>query len=282
VQCSLAKLGLSSASNLPLVLKEKYGRLALVAGASEGIGAAFATALAAAGMDLILVARRMELLQTLASSLSTRYSVHVDCISCDHADSAAPQQLQQATAGREIGLLVYNAAIPYIGYFERDSPEHHTQMAQANMITPMLLTQLFGIEMLARGRGAVILMASLAGFQGSGFLTTYAASKAFDRVLAESLWYEWKDRGVDVIACCAGATSTPNYVNTKPEKSSPFAPRVQTPEEVVRECLDKLGKVPSFVTGTGNKIASFFMQRLMPRRVAITIMGDTARKMYRL
>jgi short-subunit dehydrogenase len=136
--------------------------------------------------------------------------------------------------------------------------------------------------MLKKEKGAVIIMASLAGFQGSGFLAAYAASKAFNRVLAESLWYEWKDKGIDVIACCAGATSTPNYIKSNPEKTGFFAPRVQTPEEVVEECFKKLGKTPSFVSGFGNKIASFIMQRLMPRKMAVKIMSDTTRKIYRL
>lgn len=265
-----------------ILLKQKYGTLALVAGASEGIGAAFATHLATEGMDLILVARRREPLEALAASLTDRYHIHVECITCDLADVHAPELLQKAVEGREIDVLVYNAALSYIGPFEKNSIEQHNQLAQANMATPMNLLQIFGTPMLKRGKGALILMASLAGFQGSGFLAAYAASKAFNRVLAESLWYEWKDRGVDVIACCAGATSTPNFINTKPEKTSLFAPRVQTPDEVVEECFEKLGKNPSFITGSGNKIASFIMQRLMPRRLAITIMGDTTRKMYRL
>ena len=150
------------------------------------------------------------------------------------------------------------------------------------MLTPMNMMKLFGEPMLQKGRGAVILMASLAGFQGSGFLSAYGASKAFNRVLAEGLWYEWKNRGVDVIACCAGATSTPNFIDTKPEKASPFAPKVQAPEEVVSECMKTLGKKPSFISGRGNRIASFFMQKIMPRKMAITIMGDTTKKMYRL
>ena len=282
----LGKSAIQGKSKQPLkssiLLKQKYGRLALVAGASEGIGAAFADHLAAQGVDLILVARRLAPLEELAASLTERYPIHVGCITCDLADANAAQHLQKAVEGKEIDILVYNAALSYIGPFENNSIEHHNQLAQANMVTPMNLMQIFGAPMLKRGKGALILMASLAGFQGSGFLAAYAASKAFNRVLAESLWYEWKDRGVDVIACCAGATSTPNFINTKPEKTSFFAPRVQTPDEVVKECFEKLGKNPSFVTGTGNKIASFIMQRLMPRRLAITIMGDTTRKMYRL
>jgi hypothetical protein len=221
-------------------------------------------------------------LEQLAAELKAKYVVNVTCISCDLADAEAPLQLQKAVGDREIDILVYNAALSYIGPFEKNSIEQHNQMAQANMITPMNLLQIFGEPMLKRGKGALVLMASLAGFQGSGFLAGYAATKAFNRVLGESLWYEWKDRGVDVIACCAGATSTPGFLNTRPEKSSFFAPRVQSPDEVVQECFKQLGKQPSFVTGAGNKLASFIMQRLMPRRLAIIIMGDTTRKMYRL
>ena len=125
-------------------------------------------------------------------------------------------------------------------------------------------------------------MASLAGFQGTPFIATYAATKAFNQILAESLWYEWKNRGIDVIACCAGATSSPNFLNTNPGKQNFFAPKVQTPEAVVAECFKRLGTTPSFITGRANKIASFFMQRMLPRKKAVTIMGDTTKKMYRL
>jgi uncharacterized protein len=263
-------------------LKQKYGPLAMVAGASEGIGAAFSTYLAAAGMDLILIARRKELLNQLAALLIDKYRISVDCITCDLSDIDAVHTIKQAMKDREINLLVYNAALSYIGPFEQNSLEHHNKISCANMITPMNMFQVFGEPMLKKGKGALIMMASLAGFQGSGFLAAYAATKAFSRVLAESLWYEWKNRGVDVIACCAGATATPNFINTKPEKPGFFAPRVQSPEEVVRECMNRLGKRPSFVTGPGNKFASFIMQKLLPRKMAINIMGDSTRKIYRL
>jgi short-subunit dehydrogenase len=206
----------------------------------------------------------------------------VDCIRCDLADHDAALTLKEAMKGKEINMLVYNAALSYIGRFEKNTMEHHHQIACANMLTPMKLFQLFGEPMLEQEKGALVMMASLAGFQGSGYLAAYAATKAFGRVLAESLWYEWKGRGVDVIACCAGATATPNFKKTQPGKQGFFAPRVQRPEEVVRECMRLLGRKPSVVTGTGNKIASFIMQNLLPRKTAINIMGDTTRKMYRL
>jgi len=263
-------------------LKQKYGKTALVAGASEGIGAAYATYLAVEGMDLVLVARRMEPLKNLADALEQKYNIEVQCISCDLGNTNSVQQIAEALNGKEINLLVYNAALPYIGPFIENSVENHYQMAQVNMLTPISLLHYFGGKMLENGKGAVILMASLAGFQGSGFLAMYASTKAFNRIMAESLWYEWKDRGVDVMACCAGSTATPNFKNSQPEDAGFFAPKVQEPEEVVAECFRKLGKQPSFVSGTGNKIAAFFMQKLLPRKMTITIMGDTTRKMYRL
>lgn len=261
-------------------LKEKYGPTALVAGASEGIGAAFATCLAEKGMDLVLIARREGPLQQFATSLEQRYAVHTTCIACDLSAEGAARKIEDSLGGMEINLLVYNAALSYIGPFIKNSAENHRQMAQANMLTPLDMLHSFGGKMLAGKCGGIILMASLAGFQGSGFLSMYAATKAFNRVLAESLWYEWKEGGVDVIACCAGATSTLNFIETQPEKTSFLAPRVQKPREVAEECLERIGKQPSFIAGRGNRVASFFMQKIFSRQTAITIMGDTTRKMY--
>jgi len=262
-------------------LKEKYGPTALVAGASEGIGAAFATCLAEEGMDLVLIARRDGPLQQFAASLEKRYAIRTICVSCDLSAENATRYIEEALNGIEINLFIYNAALSYIGPFIKNSSENHLQMAQANMLTPLNMLYNFGGKMLAKGRGGIVLMTSLAGFQGSGFLSMYAATKAFNRIMAESLWYEWKDSGVDVIACCAGATSTLNYIATNPEKTSFLAPRVQTPQEVAKECLEQIGRQPSFIAGRGNRIASFFMQKILPRKTAITIMGDTTRKMYR-
>jgi short-subunit dehydrogenase len=263
-------------------MKQKYGSTALVAGASEGIGAAFATRLAAEGMDLVLIARRLPPLQQLAETLENKYNVNVTCISCDLSGTNATGLIEEALNCREISLLVYNAALSYIGPFIKNSAENHSKSAQVNMITPLNMVRLYGEKMLAKGKGAIILMTSLAGLQGSGYLSVYAATKAFNRILAESLWYEWKNSGVDVIACCAGATSTPGYKNTNPKKTGFFTPRVLDPEEVPNECIKKLGKQPSFITGRGNRLASFFMQKILPRKMVVKIMGDTTRKMYRL
>jgi uncharacterized protein len=261
-------------------LKQRYGPLALVAGASEGIGAAFSRYLAESGMDLILIARKKEPLEKFATSLAGQYHVNVTTLCCDLSEADSVKYITMALHDMNIGLLVYNAALSFIGPFEDDTEEHMNRIACANIITPMKLVKIFGEKMLINGKGAIILMSSLAGFQGSGFLTSYASTKAFTRIFAESLWYEWKNRGVDVMTCCAGATSTKNYILTNPGKSGFFAPRVTTPEEVVEECFKHLGKKPSFIAGSGNKMAGFLMQRIIPRRMAIRIMGDTTRKIY--
>ncbi|MBN1927202.1 MAG: SDR family NAD(P)-dependent oxidoreductase [Prolixibacteraceae bacterium] len=263
-------------------LKNKYGQTALIAGASEGLGAAFSRYLADAGFNLVLVARRPGPLQKLAEELAKNHKIETSCIPCDLAANDAAQKIEDALEGRQVDVLVYNAALSFIGPFLDDTEEHTDQIVQVNMFTTSKLVRRLGEKMVTRGRGAVILMASLAGFQGSGYLSMYAATKAFNRVFAESLWYEWKDKGVDVMACCAGATSTPNYLNTKPGKTDFFAPPVQRPEQVVNECFKKLGKKPSHLTGRANRLVSFLMHRVLPRKMAVKIMGDSTRNIYRI
>jgi hypothetical protein len=263
-----------------MYLKAKYGETALIAGASEGIGAAFAEGLAAQGFSLVLVARRMEPLQMLAGKLADTYKVSARCVACDLSDEGAAEQVIDALEGEVPGIFIYNAALSHIGSFIEHPLEGHCRAARVNMTTPMELIHRLGAMMLDRGRGAVILMSSMAGLQGSGYLATYAASKAFSRVLAESLWYEWKEKGVDIMACCAGATATPGYLNSGPAKAGIFAPAVMKPEEVVNECFIRLGRQPSFVSGRGNRLASFIMQRVLSRKKAVEIMGSNTRKMY--
>lgn len=263
-------------------LRSKYGSRALVAGASEGIGAAYARFLAMHGIDLVLVARRQEPLMELAGNLIAEYKVSVRCIELDLSYDDAAQRLTEALGGDQVDIFVYNAALSVIGPFTGSPADVHGRAAAVNMLTPVNLVYSLGKAMLAKGRGAVVLMTSMAGLQGSGFLAMYAATKAFSLVLAESLWYEWQGSGVDIIACCAGATSTPGYIRSAPAKTGMLAPRVLKPEEVVAECFEELGRRPSFITGRSNRMASFFMQRIMPRRAAIRIMGNNTRKMYSL
>ena len=263
-----------------MTFKEKYGQTALIAGASEGMGAAYAYALADRGMDLVLIARRTAPLEETGRKIKEEYGVKVLTVNCDLMDNDVLQQIIRAIGDKQIDFLVYDAALSYIGPYLATGLNTHLDIAKVNMLSPLALVHYFGGKMLQRGKGGVVLMSSIAGFQGSGFLSTYAATKAFNRVLAEGLWYEWKEKCVDVIACCAGATATPNYINTKPGKASPLEPKPQLPEQVVEECLRTIGKKPSFISGTGNKLVSFLMQHVFSRKMAVNMMGDGMRKMY--
>lgn len=130
--------------------------------------------------------------------------------------------------------------------------------------------------MAARGRGGILLVASLAGGQGTPIVATYAASKAFEIILAEGLWDELGPAGVDVLACRAGPTRTPTFEASRPRKKVP----TMEPEAVVEEALAALGRKPVVVAGRLNRAVNFVMQRLLSRPGAIRFMGRHTRQMY--
>jgi short-subunit dehydrogenase len=260
---------------------QRYGPGALIAGASFGIGAAFARELAGLGLDLALVARRAEPLESLASELRAANRVDVRVVPCDLADAGVAGTIAGACRGLEIGLLVYNAAASTVGRFLDIPIEDHLRAVDVNARGPVVLAHAFGGAMARRGRGGIVLMSSLTAFQGTPLVTSYGATKAFDLGLAEGLWSELRERGVDVLACCAGATLTPGYERvTHPASASGIAPRPQQPAEVAREALDALGRRPYVVTGRANRVASFVMRRILTRRAAVAVIGRQMRQRY--
>lgn len=252
---------------------EKYGPWALVAGASEGIGAAFATALAQRGLNLVLMARRAEKLYELSQQLEADYGVETEGFNVDLGDfdgvRSILSELQQ-----EIGLLVYNAAYSPIGYF-RDVPGDDLQkIIDVNVRGPLTMTKLLSERMIRRNKGGIILMSSLSGMQGSPKIATYSATKSFNTILAEGLWHELKQQNIDVMACTAGAVRTPGYLNSADHKD---APGTLDPSEVVEETLHALGSGPVVTPGLTNKIAKFIMGRMLPRKKAISIMHNNTK-----
>jgi uncharacterized protein len=125
----------------------------------------------------------------------------------------------------------------------------------------------------ARGRGGLILMSSLAGQQGSPGIAVYAATKAFDAVLAEGLWAELRPHGVDVLACIPGAVATPGLERN----SSGRAPGTVTPDVVAAAALKALGRKPRVVPGTMMRLSAVFMSHLIPRRTAINIIARASK-----
>jgi len=262
----------------PAAFRARYGPYALVAGGSEGIGAAFAQALAARGIHLVLVARKPERLADVANRLRLEHGVEVHTEAFDLGAADVASRAAQLAASREIGLVVYNAAASRIGPFLDTPLDEHLHVVDVNCRGPLVLAHVFGTQMVARGRGGVILMTSLAASQGAPYIASYAASKAFDLVLAESLWHELAGRGVDVLACRAGATRTPAYELSQPDFKGP----VMEAGPVAEAALRRLGHGPSTVAGGLNRLAAFFMGRVLSRRGAIRMMGDTTARIYRI
>jgi len=248
----------------------RYGGWAVVAGASEGIGAAFAKQLAARGLHIVLVARRAEPLAELASWLEASYGVVTRVIALDLADADAAARLVAATADLDVGMLVCNAALARMAPFFETSVEDLGRMVDLNCRTPLLLTHAFGQKMQARGRGGVVLLSSLGALISTPFGATYAATKAFNAVLAESLYGE--NTVVDVVACVPGPTRTPTF-----DKLGSDGLGTLSAEQVADETLQALGRHPRSIPGRMNRVIARVMSGL-PRRWAIGLVASQMRK----
>ena len=255
--------------------RERYGPWAIVAGASEGLGAAYARALARRGLHLVLIARRTDPLEKLAAEIRARDGVEVHGITADLASAETTARIAAEAARLEIGLLVWNAAHAPVGDFTTVDAGSLERVVDVNVRGPVALARSVLPGMTARGRGGIVLMSSMAGNQGTARLATYAASKAFNRVLAEGLWQELAPRGVDVIACTAGAVRTPGYAGA----AGRDAPGTLDADQVAERTLTALGRGPIVIPGFVNRLAAVLLGRLLPRRAAIRIMAATTRRL---
>ena len=256
---------------------KRYGPWALIAGASEGIGAAFARALARRGVHLVLVARRSERLEAAEREIAGIAPVQVRRIALDLARADAAAVLEQEVSDLDVGLVVYNAALAPGGAFLELPLDEQLAAIDVNVRGPLALAHRFGRRLAARGSGGIVLLSSLTAFQGSPFVATYGASKSFLLTLAEGLWFELAPRGVDVLAVCAGATRTPSYLR----RSRQRAPGELEPDQVAHEALAHLARGPAMIPGRFNRFASQLMRRMLSRRTTIRIMGGQTRHLAR-
>lgn len=255
----------------------KYGPWALVTGAAMGIGEEFARQLAALGLDLALVDIQQKPLEALSRELMEKHAIHVRPVTLDLSQPDFMGALIQAVDGLEIGLLVCNAGFSRVDWFLDTPIEDHLRTLNVNARSPLLLSHHFGREMTQRKRGGIILLSSLSSLQGTALVATYAATKAYNWVLAESLWAELGERGVDVLAFPPGSTDTPGWRSGSPRHGKGFY--VMNTRDAVREALENLGRQPSFIPGARNRL-SFALLRLLPRRVTTRIVSNQMRKMY--
>ena len=249
----------------------KYGPWALIAGGSEGIGAAFAERLAAAGINLILVARRAGPLEELADRLRTQSDVQIRTIPTDLSRPEAADIVMRSCADEEIGLLIYNAgAVPAMVEFLDQGEDEALQNTYLNTIGQTAFAARFGKAMRERRRGGIILLGSLAYATGVGRLVTYAASKAYSVILAEGLWYELRPYGVDVLCVVATTTRTPAVQRMGMPLDDPAYPSVE-PSRVADEALAALGHGPVWhMDGSEDIVRSL---RSMPRTEAVEMVS---------
>jgi len=263
--------------------RSRYGPWALVAGAAVGLGAEFAHQLAARGLALVLLDHDEEALRRTAQAIVSARGVAVRAVVMDLGRADLVEAIAGDVAGAEVGLLVYNAALGTVAPFLAMDPSHTQRMLDVNCRGPLLLAHALAPAMAARGRGGILLMSSLSGSFGSAQLAVYAATKAFALVLADALWVELRERGVDVLAVQPGSTRTPGWQSSQPPAGSAAALPVMEPADVVREALDALGAGPSLIAGEENRRAAEVLRRL-DRRQAIEIMSQitsTLRSNYR-
>lgn len=254
---------------------EKYKPVALVTGASSGIGEQFAVQLAAAGFDLVLVARREDRLAALAARLEEAHGVSSTVIVADLADPADTQRVITATADLDVGLLVSNAGFGLKGPHHENDPGRMSDMLMVNCHAPMLFTHAFIPRFRARGAGGIVLTSSVEALLGFPNSASYAASKAFVNSLAEGLWGELSPAGIDVVAVCPGSTDTEAHDLQGVDRSR--LEGVMSPAAVVQATLDRLGDGPTFIAGEHNE-AMFTAMAAMPRRDALLMLGEAIRQ----
>lgn len=268
---------------------DKYGDSALIAGGSEGIGLAFAMRLARQGVRPILVARNKDNLATAAEKITNETGVEVETHSLDLTVSDLDSRVDEIINGREIGTLIYNAgAVHGAGLFLDKPLDHALGLIRLNCIGPVTLVHKLGHAMRRKKRGAVILVSSMSGLCGSGYIAAYASSKSYEITFAESIWLEFKADGVDTLGLIAGSTRTPSMeragLKFSPDaegKSDSMDIRPMDPDDVASEGLSALGTFPTHVAGESNRQSVAWL-RSAPRTETIDVMTRAGGNMFGL
>ena len=249
----------------------KYGPWALIAGASDGVGLAFARRLAGEGLNLILVARNQAKLDAAAAELR---ALGAECITVS-ADLSLPGGADRAIAAagdREVGLVVTNAGADSINsqFLDADIAAWEG-LATINVGTKMRLAHHFGQAMRARGRGGMILINSGACYSGMFGLATYCGSKGFVLNFAEGLWAELRYHGIDVLTMVLGQTDTPSYRASLARSGQPLPEAWANPEHIAETALRQLPHGPIYNWGQTNDVAGVAPNSPDDRRARIVM-----------
>src|SRR6266850_651338 len=250
----------------------------LITGASSGIGEVFARKLAARGRNVLLVARSEDKLITLCNELGRSNSIRAQYVALDLSEPESPARLfeEAEKRGLSIDMLINNAGFGSMGEFSKIELARELNMIDLNIKALVELTYRFLQPMLEHKQGAIINVASTAGFQPVPFMATYAATKAFVLSFSEALWEENRPHGVKVMALCPGVTETNFFDAAKMQR--PPARIVQTPEAVVDAALRGLARGKSHVISGWSNFFVIESERLLPRSVVARIAGTMLRK----
>ena len=236
-----------------MTFADKYGPWALVAGASDGLGAKFARELAERGVNVVLLARRQAVLDQVAADIGSQMSAQTRTLAVDLAHPGATAAIAEATGDLEIGFLVYCAgADPNYQPFLANPIAAAEAMVQRNCMVPMQLCHRFAPAMVERGSGGIVIFGSGAGLAGGANMVAYGASKAFDMVFAEALWAELHDKGVDVLGLILGKTDTPALRELEHSRGQigsldDVPSGTATVDEVIAEAFANLTNGPTFL-----------------------------------
>jgi uncharacterized protein len=249
---------------------ERFGPWALVTGASSGIGKELASLLAARGLNLVITARRRDRLEQLAATLSKAHNVRVEVVEADLTHQDFMEPLLQATMGKDIGLVVSNAGFGFKGLHHNQDRKRLIDLINVNVLAPTLLTNGFAPQLIARGKGGILITGSVEGYFSSPWSAAYAATKAHVHSLGEAIWDELKSHGVQVLVLAPGATDTENLKSQGFDAAT--MKNVMTAHEVAELALNNMENGPLYVPGTVNK-AMVRILGLMPRRMRISAVG---------
>jgi len=257
---------------------ERYGPWALITGASRGLGAEFARQCAERGLNVILIATNAALLKERADSIQKDYGVEVRTIALDLSGEDILQEITPVTDSLEIGLLVNNAGFSLVHPF-LDSPlDQLEKQLHVNARAGLILAHHFSRKMVERRRGGIIFLSSGSALYGTAYCANYSGTKAYNLIIAESLWHELGRYGVDVLGFMAGSTKTPGWDAGEP-KSCRFV-KVMDVKSAVAEALNALGKRPSVIAGKSNRLGFFILGKMMSRSQAIRIVSGSINKIF--
>src|SRR5712692_9306797 len=255
------------------------GEVALITGASSGLGSDYARIFAAHQKDLVLVARRRDRLESLAEEISVAHGVKVQVIDADLAVPSTPRRIAEEVKrlGLEIEYLVNNAGFGTTGLFAQTDPARELEMVQVNIAALVELTRTFLPPMIRRGHGRVLNIGSTAGFQPGPFMAVYYASKAFVNSFTEALWYELRGTGVSATVSCPGATATEFSAVAGNDRTRLFKLGALNAAEVAQQGYQAMleGK-PLVIHGLKNRILAGSV-RISPRPIVRAISASMNR-----